>query len=58
MHSHLHAAYSFYELLEKIPINYINHFKMKGKLFYWSPNSYWAVNTFHLGYKNKSVYVK
>jgi hypothetical protein len=30
--------------------------KTNGRLFYLRPSPYRAVNTFHLGYKNQSVY--
>jgi hypothetical protein len=35
----------------------LNHLKTKRRLLYLRPSSYRAVNTFHLGYKNQSVYV-
>ena len=34
----------------------INPLKTKRRLLYLRPRSYRAVNTFHLGYKNQSVY--
>jgi len=37
-------------------MNYINPLKRKDKLLYLRPSTYRPVNTFHLGYKNQSVY--
>ena len=37
-------------------LSVINPLKTKRRLLYLRPSSYRAVNTFHLGYKNQSVY--
>jgi len=36
--------------------NNINHLKTKRRMLYLKTQAYRAVNTFHLGYKNQSVY--
>jgi len=41
---------------EKDTENYINPLKTKHRPLYLKPSSYRAVNTFHFGYKNQSVY--
>ena len=38
------------------PTRFINPLKTKRRLLYLRPSLYRAVNTFHLGYKNQSVY--
>jgi hypothetical protein len=48
-----------YVSTERISITIIHKFnplKMKRRLLYLKTSSYRAVNTFHLGYKNQSVY--
>ena len=45
-----------YTRLSKQSTTYINPLKTKRRPFYLKTSPYRAVNTFHLGYKNQSVY--
>ena len=46
----------FRQLLVQVPSTKLNLLNTKRRLLYLKISSYRAVNTFHLGYKNQSVY--